>query len=54
MTDSKEWDWKEEKSSIWVTPSEECYYIANRWRNKGYKDLLDFGCGLGRHSVFFA
>jgi len=54
MADSKEWNWKEETSLIWLKPSEESYYIINRWEEKGYKDVLDFGCGLGRHSIFFA
>lgn len=54
MTESKAWNWKEETGSIWLKPSEDSYYIAERWKEKGYKDVLDFGCGLGRHSVFFA
>lgn len=54
MVDSKAWNWKEETSLIWLKPSEESYYIANHWKENGYKDVLDFGCGLGRHSIFFA
>lgn len=54
MTYSKQWNWKEAKSPVWVTPSEESYYIASRWKKIGYRDMLDFGCGLGRHSIFFA
>jgi len=54
MTNSKAWNWKEEKNSYWLKPSEESYYIVNRWKEKNYKDILDFGCGLGRHSIFFA
>lgn len=54
MADSKAWNWKEETSLIWLKPSEDSYYIVNRWKEKGYKDVLDFGCGLGRHSIFFA
>ena len=54
MTDSKEWNWKEENNLIWLRPSEESYYIANRWKENGYKDVLDFGSGLGRHAIFFA
>ena len=54
MVDSKAWNWKEEKNSFWLKPSEESYYIASRWKEKNYKDILDFGCGLGRHSIFFA
>lgn len=51
---SKAWAWREEKNTIWLTPSEECYYIANHWQQMGYKRVLDFGCGLGRHSIYFA
>lgn len=51
---SKPWDWKSGKSDIWLQPSEESYYLAVRWKNAEYKALLDFGCGLGRHSIFFA
>jgi SAM-dependent methyltransferase len=51
---SRPWDWKQEKDGIWTTPSEECHYLAARWSDAGFRTLLDFGCGLGRHSVFFA
>jgi len=54
MADSKAWNWKEETSLIWLKPSEESYFIANHWKENGFKDILDFGCGLGRHSIFFA
>jgi SAM-dependent methyltransferase len=54
MTISKAWDWNKETCGIWLQPSEESYYLAERWKCQGYSDLLDFGCGRGRHSVFFA
>lgn len=54
MSISKAWDWTLGKSPAWLAPSEECYYIADRWKKAGFKKLLDFGCGLGRHAVFFA
>lgn len=54
MATSKAWNWKEETSDIWLEPSEESYYLAHRWKKCAYKDLLDFGCGLGRHSILFA
>ena len=54
MSISKAWEWNEEKNQIWLTPSEESYFISNRWKNQGFKLLLDFGCGLGRHSIYFA
>lgn len=51
---SKAWNWNEEKNQIWLNPSEESYFISDRWVKHGYKKLLDFGCGLGRHSIFFS
>ena len=54
MTISKEWKWEKESNPIWLNPSEESYYLANIWNKAGFVDILDFGCGLGRHSIFFA
>jgi len=54
MTISKAWDWGKESCPIWLQPSEESYYIAQQWKDKNFKKVLDFGCGLGRHSIFFA
>lgn len=51
---SKAWDWERETGAIWREPSEEAYYLAARWKGLGYRTLLDFGCGLGRHAVYFA
>lgn len=54
MSVSKAWAWDQEHSSIWLSPSEESYYIAQRWKENGFREVLDFGCGLGRHAVYFA
>ena len=54
MSISKAWDWNETKDPMWLTPSEESYYISARWQKLGYKKLLDLGCGLGRHSILFS
>lgn len=54
MSVSKAWDWKKNKDEIWFKPSEISYYLVNRWMELGFKDYLDFGCGLGRHSIHFA
>jgi len=54
MSISKAWNWNEEKNKIWLEPSEESYFISARWKKQGYKKLLDLGCGLGRHSIFFS
>ncbi len=54
MTLSKAWDWNVVQNPIWRVPSEESHYYANRWKEAGYKTLLDLGCGLGRHTILFA
>lgn len=54
MSISKAWDWNKELSPIWLQPSEESYFVAQRWKDKNFKEVLDFGCGLGRHSIYFA
>ena len=51
MTISKAWDWKAEKDNIWLIPCEESYALVKDWKNKKFKNILDFGCGLGRHSI---
>ena len=51
---SKSWNWNEEKNEIWLNPSEESYYLSAKWKKDGYKNLLDFGCGLGRHSIYYS
>ena len=53
MTESKAWNWEAAKKESWLIPSEESYYYAEKWKNEGRKRLLDLGCGLGRHAVFF-
>ncbi len=56
MVESKGWNWQcvEGASAYyWKTPSIESYYLLSRWHDAGYKEFLDLGCGLGRHSVLF-
>ena len=53
MVESKEWDWENMQRETWLIPSEESYYYAAKWRGEGRRALLDLGCGLGRHSIFF-
>ena len=57
MIKSKGWNWEivdNDKNNIWKIPSIESYYLVNRWLSLGFKDFLDLGCGLGRHTVLFA
>ena len=51
---SKEWNWELNKQNVWLNPSVESYYYVNTWKEKGFKKILDLGCGLGRHSILFA
>ncbi|MBP5604183.1 MAG: class I SAM-dependent methyltransferase, partial [Ruminiclostridium sp.] len=53
MIESKAWDWKNAEKEVWLKPSEESFYYAEKWRAEGRSRLLDLGCGLGRHSIFF-
>lgn len=56
MNVSKEWNWKilaENQKEYWRNPSEESYYLLNRWKGQGKVSFLDLGCGLGRHSILF-
>jgi SAM-dependent methyltransferase len=55
MVSSVPWSWENAaENSRWLEPAEEVYYLADRWRAQGRTRLLDLGCGLGRHSIFFA
>lgn len=54
MAVSKEWNWEKNKEDLWLKPSIESYYYGNIWQNKGFLNILDLGCGLGRHSILFA
>ena len=52
---SKPWDWtKVNNKKIWLEPDAQCYLYAAKWAKEGKKDILDLGCGLGRHSIYFA
>ncbi len=53
MAESREWNWNAVDHESWLRPAEESYYYAEKWKWEGRRDLLDLGCGLGRHSVFF-
>lgn len=56
MSLSKSWNWEmleENQKEYWKNPSEESYYLLNRWKTQGKNDFLDLGCGLGRHSILF-
>lgn len=50
---SKEWDWKNAEQEKWFSPSEDSVYLAKKWAEEGACSVLDLGCGLGRHAIFF-
>ena len=54
VVDSKAWDWSRNLDGIWHTPSEDSHYLVNHWKDIGFVNFLDLGCGLGRHSFQFA
>jgi len=54
MSISKAWDWKSVQDERWMTPSEESYMLLARWKNLGFRNFLDLGCGKGRHAIFFS
>ena len=56
MSRTKAWNWKmlkEDDKEMWRNPSEESYYLVNRWMSREKKEFLDLGCGMGRHSILF-
>jgi 2-polyprenyl-3-methyl-5-hydroxy-6-metoxy-1,4-benzoquinol methylase len=54
MIKSKPWDWSKNESDYWLIPTMEASYLIENWAQKGFKRFLDLGCGLGRHSIYFA
>lgn len=54
MIESKAWDWSKNQSNQWLVPAIEACYLSESWKSKGFKRFLDLGCGLGRHSIYFA
>jgi len=54
MSKNKAWDWKNEHNPRWLIPSEDSYYFLHRWKDLGFKNIIDLGCGRGRHSLLFA
>jgi len=56
MAISKGWKWEilSKDDEYWNTPDFMVHYLNYRWHNLGFKNFLDLGCGLGRHSLFMA
>lgn len=51
---SKPWNWVGIDDKVWLTPSSEFYYLRDRWKALGLTNVLDLGCGKGRHAIAFA
>lgn len=56
MIKSKAWQWEmvEKDNEYWNTPAPEIYFLCENWKQKGFKDFLDIGCGYGRNTIFMA
>ncbi|MCL2461701.1 MAG: class I SAM-dependent methyltransferase [Defluviitaleaceae bacterium] len=55
MVASKGWDWENGDKSSWLKPAEDCVFLASyKWKELRFRDVLDLGCGLGRHAMYFA
>ena len=51
---SRAWDWSRVADNYWDEPSDEFLPVALKWREQGCKEVLDLGCGKGRHALFLA
>ena len=47
-------NWGNIDPSSQLKPFDTCIYLATKWRESGYVDLLDLGTGLGRHAIYFS
>ena len=57
IVESKGWNWEivtDDVADFWKNPAPESFYLLSRWKNQNKKTFLDLGCGLGRHTIFFA
>lgn len=51
---TKAWDWNKNENDHWLIPTIEASFLAESWKAKNFKTFLDLGCGLGRHTIYFA
>ena len=54
MVKSEAWNWAAIADPRWQEPAEEVDHLVERWGRAGKVHLLDLGCGVGRHALFFA
>lgn len=55
MIKSKSWNWElvDKNDEFWNTPAPEVYFLAENWKEKNFKHILDAGCGYGRNCIFW-
>jgi ubiquinone/menaquinone biosynthesis C-methylase UbiE len=51
---NKGWNWNLTNEDVWLRPSEESIVMLYRWSSQGFRQILDIGCGKGRHTLLFA
>jgi tellurite methyltransferase len=57
MNIESNWDsqWEEEsKRAYWQEPAKEVIDLKNRLNKSKFTEVLDLGCGIGRHAILFA
>lgn len=56
MVQSKAWQWEivDKDDKYWNTPAPDIFYLCENWKDKGFKEFLDVGCGYGRNTIFMA
>lgn len=50
----KAWDWNKINNNYWEIPDEYMFYLVDRWKRNRETQILDLGCGIGRHAMLFA
>ena len=46
-----DYGWTAEKIAKWLTPDPRLLLVLEQWRARGLENLLDRGCGPGRHAM---
>jgi len=54
MAKSSSWNWDKVSGPGWSQPAEDVYYLARRGDEAGLHEVLDLGCGIGRHALYLA
>jgi 2-polyprenyl-3-methyl-5-hydroxy-6-metoxy-1,4-benzoquinol methylase len=52
--EARSWDWDRIDHGRWSEPSPDVYFLLDRWKKIGHRNVLDLGCGIGRHALLFA